>query len=414
METPPSLEDLGFLPLHPGQQRVESELARYNVVDCGRRFGKTEYIQRKLGEKAIAGQPVAYFSPIYPMVTQVYRDLDWRLAPLIVRRTDGRRIELSTGGVIDFWSMENGADRARGRKYSRVGLDECAMVTDLVAVWEKVVRPTLADLQGDAFFLSTPRRGGGFEELYQRGIAGDGGWRAWKMTTYDNPFIPESEIEEMRAGMSAERFAQEVLADFEAAESDLVYPEFGKHHVKPVADLWRDCKWRVAGIDPGGGDPTAIIPIGVTHDEHVLQPGEFYRKGDVDIDKIAHYIGSLGKLDQVVVGETNGNVLTNTLRRMGFPAVKADMRRDEGLEAVRWLLQSGRFAIDPGCQNSIAEFGGYRWAKRRDPETGDRFATATPFDHHADAMDARRYAWMAVMRSLRAVNGFGAVRVEVR
>lgn len=388
------------------------------MVNCGRRWGKSEYGTRKLAEAALQGEPVAYLAPIYPMVTEVYRALVDRLAPVIERRVEGRRLELVGGGVIDLWSMENGADRIRGRKYRRAVLDECALVTDLLAVWEKVVRPTLTDLRGDALFLSTPRRGGGFQALYDRGQGEDEDWRSWQMPTRANPFIDPEEIEAARAGMSEQAFRQEFEADFEASESDLVFPEFNATMIRSAAVSWLDCKWRIVGIDPGGGDPTAIVPLGVYEDrkrglaQAVHQYGEFYRKGDVDIDALTAFLSRLGQVDVIAVGETNGNILVNSLAARGFPAYKADLRRGEGIESVRWLLQSGLFSIEPGCKNSIAEFAGYRWAKRRDPETGDRFATSTPFDHHADAMDARRYAVMALLQGLPS--GGGEVKVQWR
>ena len=390
--------------MHPGQVAVDANLTRFNVVDCGRRFGKTKYGMRKLGEPALAGAPVAYMAPIYPMVTEVYRELDWLLGPIVTRRTEGRRLELQGGGVIDFWSMENGADRIRGRKYKRVVLDECAMVTGLLTVWEKVVRPTLTDLRGDAFFLSTPRRGSGFQTFYDRGQGDDPEWRSWQMPTSANPFIDPAEIEAARRGMSEQAFAQEYLADFEASESDLVYPEFNATMVRTSPIGWRDCKWRVVGIDPGGGDPTAIVPLGVDDREHIHQYGEFARP-NVSLEEVAAFLHTLGAVDFVMVGETGGTVITSTLQRMGFPAYQADMGRAEGLETVRWLLQAGRISIDPGCRASIKEFGEYRWAKRRDSETGERYATRAAADHHADLMDARRYAVMGLLRALPGAEG---------
>jgi len=87
------------------------------------------------------------------------------------------------------------------------------------------------------------------------------------------------------------------------------------------------------------------------------------------------------------------------LRPLGLPVYPANNARGEGLGVVRWVLGSGRFSIDPTCRNSIAEFPGYRWAKRRDA-VGERYATSTPVDHHADAMDARRYALMALQQGV--------------
>jgi len=80
---------------------------------------------------------------------------------------------------------------------------------------------------------------------------------------------------------------------------------------------------------------------------------------------------------------------------------------------VNWLLDSKRLTIDPSCQNSLAEFNQYRWQKRRDGETGDRYATSTPVDNHADAMDARRYALVWSVGAYASTSGRGkAVKMQ--
>jgi len=276
-------------------------------------------------------------------------------------------------------------------------------VPGLLEAWEKSIRPTLTDLKGTAWFISTPRRGGAFEELYKKG--GEGEWMAWKMPSLSNPHIDPAEIEEAKKGLSAQSFAQEYEADFEASESELVHPGFDKAiHVKPAKIAWAECVTRVVGIDPGGGDPTAIVPMGLWLEKdgtknnagmNFHQFGEFYRRGDVSIENLIQYLGELnsaGRITKVIVGETGGKVITNSLLRAGFPAERWLGSRDDGLETINWVLESKRLTIDPGCSNSIAEFGNYKWVKRRDGDSGERYATSTPHDHHADAMDARRYA----------------------
>ena len=65
-------------------------------------------------------------------------------------------------------------------------------------------------------------------------------------------------------------------------------------------------------------------------------------------------------------------------------------------QAAQRVVESGRLTIDETCVESVAEFDVYRWAKRKD-QTGESFATSTPDWTHADLMDARRYAVMAVV-----------------
>jgi hypothetical protein len=279
----------------------------------------------------------------------------------------------------------------------------------------------LTDYSGDAWFASTPRRGGAYEEFYELGQRREHGWMSWRLPSRLNPFLPEGEIEAARQTMSAEAFAQEYEADFSASETDLVYVLDRNKTVRPAPEPWSSCKFRVVAIDPGGGDPTAIVPLGISsmpvngYGEHIHQYGEFYRRGDVTVEQIVEYLSKLnqaGKINAVVVGETGGNILTNTLCRMGWPAQKADMGRDEGIEHVRWLLETGHLTIGPENTNSIAEFGTYRWTLRKDSETGERFATSTSNHDHADAHDARRYGCMRILKGVgRGQRSFG---VEIR
>lgn len=337
------------------------------------------------------------------MAHQFYREMCEALYGLTEGNEANRRIGFPSGGFIDIWSMENGGDRARGQKYHRVVLDECALVIGLAGIWEKVIRPTLTDYKGDAWFLSTPRRGSEFEAMWKRGQGNHPEWQSWKLTTYDNPFIDREEIEAAKGSLSEQAFAQEYLADFEASESDLVFPEFSPEtHVRSAPVRWSDCKWRVVGIDPGGGDPTAVVPLGVSPNEHIHQYGEFYRKGDVAVDDVIGYVAQLNELapiDMIVV-DPSAKGWVEQLHRYGFPAYPANNARGAGLESVRFLLGNGRLTIGGKCVNSIAEFRSYRWAKRRDQDTGERYATSTAEDNHADAMDARRYAVMAVLNGL--------------
>ena len=414
---PPSLESLGFQPPHPAQQRIIEEARRFNVAVCGRRFGKTQLLLRLLSETALEGFPAAYFTPTYPMAEAFYGELCELLGPVISRRVQGHRIELTTGGLIDLWSMDNGGDRARGRKYKRAGLDEVAMVSGLAGLWEKVVRPTLTDYAGDAWFASTPRRGGTFEELYLRGQEDDAEWMSWQLPSRLNPHLPEGEIEAARLGMSVESFAQEFEADFEASETDLVYPEasmvlHGRESIPVPPSEWRA---HVVGIDPGGGDPTAIVPIAVWRDLDPTvsrtmpsirfhQHDEFYRRGDVSTEDVIAYLHKMNRiapLTKVLVAETGGNIITNTLIGAGFPAERYIKERGGGLDTVRWLLQSNRLSIAPSCANSWAEFATYRWKPGRDMETGERYATSTPGSNHGDAMDARRAGLQWAVDALR-------------
>ncbi len=161
------------------------------------------------------GYPVAWFSPTYKMLIETWREAVRTFAPITMRRSvQERRIEYVTGGMLEFWSLDN-PDVARGRKYRRIVVDEAAMVPNLMDIWQYAIRPTLADYNGDAWFLSTPKGRNGFWQMWQWGRDGDhGDWQAWQMPSSVNPRLAQSEIDAMRDTMPESVYRQEIEAAF--------------------------------------------------------------------------------------------------------------------------------------------------------------------------------------------------------
>lgn len=203
---------------HEAQQLVIREARRFNVVDCGRRWGKTTLGEDRLAGPAVLDHlPVGWFSPTYKMLSDTWREVKRLLVPVTEQQSEQEhRLGLIGGGSLDFWSLDS-PDSARGRKYARVVIDEAASVKDLQEAWEAVIRPTLSDYQGDAYFLSTPKGYNYFHELYSRGLdPAQTDWACWQMPTSTNPYIVANEIAAAQRDLPSQLFAQEYLARFEA------------------------------------------------------------------------------------------------------------------------------------------------------------------------------------------------------
>lgn len=194
---------------------IASEAARFNVLACGRRAGKTALGLDLVIDAALDSRPAAWFSPTYKMLSDVWREAQTLLEPVIRRvNAQERRLSLWGGGSIEFWSLDN-PDAPRGRKYARAVVDEAAMIPSLVQTFGLIIRPTLIDYVGDAFFLSTPRGLNGFYQLFVKGqSADDADWRAWQLPTSVNPLIDPAEIAAARRGMTDLEYSQEILAQF--------------------------------------------------------------------------------------------------------------------------------------------------------------------------------------------------------
>lgn len=209
------------------QQKVISEAKRFNVLDCGRRWGKSKLAMNIMSENALDGFPSAYFAPTYKLLEGTYKEVLTRLEPAIRRKHDNQFIELFTGGNIDFWSLENPL-AGRSRKYKVAIIDEAAFNRNLWASWTEAIRPTLTDLKGSAWFMSTPKGKNDFYKLWMRGQTGEQDWMSWQMPTVTNPFIDAAEIEAARRDLPELAFAQEYLAEF----NDNVANPFGLDKIR--------------------------------------------------------------------------------------------------------------------------------------------------------------------------------------
>ena len=201
--------------LHVAQRQVRAEARRYNVLDCGRRWGKTTFGQRLVTEMIPAGQPVGWFAATNKIQAEAWRDLVKMLKPIIRTKAEtDKRLELIGGAVLEMWSLE-GEGAGRSRKYARAIIDEGALVRNLEDDWNEAIRPTLTDYQGDAWFLGTPKGRDYFWTLWMRGQdALDTEWQSWQMPTTSNPYINPAEVEAARKDMPDRAFRQEYLAEF--------------------------------------------------------------------------------------------------------------------------------------------------------------------------------------------------------
>jgi hypothetical protein len=212
---------------HSSQLKVLSEAKRFNVLDCGRRWGKSALAINLLSENALDGHPVAYFAPFYSLLSGTFKELYSVLNTVTTRKHDNQFIELATGGSIEFWSLENPI-AGRSRKYKVAIVDEAAFNRNLWQSWTEAIRPTLTDLKGSAWFMSTPKGKNDFYKLWMRGQTGEQDWMSWQMPTITNPHIDPSEIEAARRDLPELAFAQEYLAEF----NDNVANPFGLDKIR--------------------------------------------------------------------------------------------------------------------------------------------------------------------------------------
>jgi hypothetical protein len=198
---------------HEKQQYLLDNRVRFNVLKCGRRFGKTEICQELILEIFEAGQLAGYFSPTYKDLYEVWKTTLNNFHDVIDTKSETvKQIVFINGAKVDFWSMEE-PNSGRGRKYHRVIMDECEKAQKFQEAWEQSISPTLTDYGGDAYFLSTPKFGDTyFKQLCKKQDENPELWKTFIYSTYDNPHIKIEEIEVMKSMLPPPVFDCEYMA----------------------------------------------------------------------------------------------------------------------------------------------------------------------------------------------------------
>lgn len=381
---------------------VITAATRFNVVCCGRRWGKTTLGIDRLITPETLHHPLGWWSPTYKMLLEVWRDMVRILKPVTARKnTTERRIELITGGVVEMWSMDN-PDSARGRHYRRIVVDEAALVPYLTDGWQQAIRPTLIDLEGDAWFLSTPKGHNGFWQLYNLGLdRNQPDWNSWQMPTSSNPHVPPGEIEAMRHSMPAQVFAQEVMAEF-VEDAGGVFRRVLEAATAPEQDEREPGHEYVFGVDWAQSNDFTVIAVVDTTLRQLVYMDRF--------NQIEYAIqrGRLRALAErfrphAVYSEVNamGQPITEQLQREGLPVVPfqtTNATKAAAIDALALAFERADIKIinDPVL---ISELQAYEMGKTK---TGLRTFSA-PDGMHDDTVMALALAWQAVAQAVRVL-----------
>lgn len=169
----------------------------------------------------------------------------------------------------------------------------------------------------------------------------------------------------------------------------LVYPMFATGMTHPLDDLdgWRT----VMGCDIGSTNPTAILTGHVAGDERIHISREVYRRNLSSDDILALITEEADRCDpEAIYIDPSAKGVIKSLEDRGYRAVAANNDVLEGIRQVKSVLKRG-FTIDPGCVETIKEFGAYAYPKKS-PVPTDK-----PEKKNDHAMDALRYLCMGAL-----------------
>lgn len=372
--------------LHKTQAEIAKDTHRFQVLCCGRRWGKTTYAVEKIKGKALKkSRRIAYIAPTF----QQARDIAWQMLlkemKPVIKKVNESRLELEvynqegTTSIIVLRGWE-AIETLRGQFFDFMVIDEVASMRNFWLHWQEVVRPTLTDRKGQALFISTPK---GFNHFYDLFNTQDEDYKSFHYSTYDNPHIPREEIDKAAQEIPEDRFAQEYLADFRKTEG-LVYKEFDRsRHV--TTDKPQTVKDIILGIDFGYTNPSSLIPIGIDEDSHFWIEEEYYKTGQTT-EALAEQ-AMLYKPTKVYPDPAEPDRV-EILRKAGLNCREVSKDIVAGIDAVRELFKQNRIHIHPDCKNLIHELETYRYPEKKP----DKNEEEKPIKENDHALDALRYA----------------------
>lgn len=338
---------------HRGQQQVLDSTARFKVLQCGRRWGKSLISQIISIIGIVNGKHVAYVTPTYQLSKIFFQDILKQIPLKLIKSANKTDlvIELITGGTLSFLTGER-LDNFRGRKFHTIILDEAAYIPDLELAWLNSIRPTLTDYKGNALFISTPRGKNYFYSLFLKGENKEDGYESFHFISYDNPHIAASEIDAAQLELPDAAFRQEYLAE----PGENTANPFGTDNIKnnTITELSKK-ETQVIGIDLGKHNDYTVI-TGLDADGAMSLFERFKLPWALTIDKIQKLPSyCLKAVDSTGVGDAVFEQLSTTCSNVTGFKFSSTSKPQVVMELVK-DLELGKVKVNQETANEMMVF----------------------------------------------------------
>lgn len=402
---------------HPGQQAIRRQARRFNWLAAGRRWRKTTLVMSIAVEEALRRKKILWGAPTFDQVRIGWNEAK-KAAGAVASFVENKMLaSFPTGGSIVFRSLDD-PDNARGHTADGIVIDEVADVKE--DAWYDVLRPTLIDTEGWAWFIGTPRGHNWFWRESMSAVDRDDSM-AWQVPTLgvsitenglnrkshplENPTIPFDEIERIWHTTPERTFRQEILAEFVDSSGGVFRGVLAAATATPLAGP-EDGHTYIAGVDwARTGDFSAIAVLDATEKRMVALD----RFNQID------YHVQLGRLRalherfcfQVIIAEANsmGTPLIETLQRDDLPVqpfTTTNASKAQAMDALALAFERGEIRIlnDPTL---LAELQAYEQTRT----ASGMLRYSAPAGMHDDCVMALALAWQAVAVGQAAAIEYG-------
>ena len=201
---------------------VQNKKYKYITVVFSRQSGKTVLMLvlciQWMFQKNMS---IAYICRNFVLSKRLYKELIKILPKEIIKSANGTDLSIESiyGSTLNFYSAEQGAS-LRGQTFNYMICDEFAFhkmeQPDGTHLWNDILSPTLKARGKKCIFVSTPLgKNNIFYEMYQRGLSDEfPKYASILKTIYDDGFITNDEIEEIKKSIPELSFQQEYLCEW--------------------------------------------------------------------------------------------------------------------------------------------------------------------------------------------------------
>jgi hypothetical protein len=385
-----------FMPLHNSDKR-------WRVVVAHRRAGKTVACVNNLIRDAVRSKTSdfrgAYIAPFYKQAKSVA----WDYFKYFTRVIDGitvneseLRVDFKNGARIQLYGADN-ADALRGLYFDSIICDEYGDWRG--NVFQYVIRPALADRQGKAIIIGTPKGRNQFWEVYDRATKNDE-WLALKVSADTSGILLESEMKSLMQELSEDAWRQEMLCDFDAAIPGAIWGR----------ELYQaEQEGRITGVeydrytdvftawDLGYSDDTSIWFYQVVHGEvHLI---DYYAASGKSIDHYAaqvlskpyqyktHYLPHDARAKTLASGGKSVIEMLAEHLDIRKMAITPSLSMQDGIQAARQMMPRVWFDRER-CSEGLEALKQYQ---REWDEDKKQFRDKPRHDWTSHASDAFRY-----------------------
>ena len=233
---------------------INNEKYKYYSLNIGRQFGKSmlginQMLYWCINDK---GCNIAWVTPIYKQGKKVFDEIEKATSKSGLFQYNRSDLTITGfGSKINFFSGER-PDNIRGNTFDYLIIDEYAFTRP--ELWDEVLSATVLVKGKKVLFISTPKGKNHFYKMFLMPNYDDR-YKSFKFTSYDNPMINHSDLDERKRSLPSHIFEQEYLAEFLDNASGLFT------NIKQSVKIPKKGSKYFGGLDIGRADDYTVLTI---------------------------------------------------------------------------------------------------------------------------------------------------------